>query len=117
MERGGRVGGEALAAGHYLRLGVDVEEAFAEHFDLWSAEGGGERRELAVDVGGVDKVGVDKGEVPHPAAYQRLGTPGADPAQAEDDDFGGGEALHRLCTQEEFGAAEKGSCHRRSIYD
>ena len=49
--------------------------------------------DLAVDVGLGHVVQVDEGEAPHAAARQRLGGPGADTTNADDDDMGLPEPL------------------------
>ena len=49
--------------------------------------------DLAVDVGLGHMVQVDEGETPHPAARQRLGRPGADTANTDDDNVGLPEPL------------------------
>ena len=74
-------------------VGRDVADALRHHLDLGRAQRAGERMNLAVDVGLGHVVQVDEGEAPHAAARQRLGSPGADTANADNDDMGLPEPL------------------------
>ena len=49
--------------------------------------------DLTVDVGLGHVIQVDEGEAPHAAARQRLGRPGADTANTDNDDMGLPEPL------------------------
>ena len=74
-------------------VGRDVVDALRHHLDLGGAQRAGERMDLTVDVGLGHVVQVDEGEATHTAARQRLGRPGADTANADNDDMGLPEPL------------------------
>ena len=74
-------------------VGRDVADALRHHLDLGGAQRAGERMDLSVDVGLGHMVQVDEGEASHAAARQRLGRPGADTANADNDDMGLPEPL------------------------
>ena len=100
------LGGESFLTGDDFRLGVDVEETLAEHLYLLPSDGGGEGRQLTVDIGHIDTVGVHQRQVPYPTAHQRFGAPGAHASEAEDDDPRPTEPFHRLAADKHLCAAE-----------
>lgn len=106
MEILSRVGRKARLKGNDFRLGIDVEQAFTEYFDFGSADGGIERRQLTVDVRGVDTVGVDHCQTPDATTHQRLGAPAADASHTEDDNLSRGNMPHSIVTDQLASAFE-----------
>ena len=62
---------------------IDFPEPFRHHLRLGAAEVRGQRRKLAVAVGGFDHIAVHQRQAPHSGAGQLFGRIGADAADAE----------------------------------
>ena len=64
--------------------------------------------DLAVDIGNVDRIGIDEQEMSDPGAAERLGSERADAADPEDGDMRPGELCKAVRAEEEF-------CPRKSV--
>ncbi len=85
-ERVRRFGIIDLLHGDQGALRVEVGKPRGEFGGLGPAHVAAGGLELPVHVGDADHVVVDQGEVAHTRTHQRLGSPAADPAQAENGD-------------------------------
>ena len=66
-----------------IGIGVDIEQASTQHIHLDLTYRRGQCRQLTVDIGGCDAVGVDYGEMYDARADQCLGGPCAYSAHTE----------------------------------
>ena len=60
---------------HYLGLGVDGQQPLTQHFHFRPAQCLSCRRQLAVDVRGLDDVAIDEGQMGQPRSDESLGAP------------------------------------------
>ena len=67
-----------------LHLGVDVAETGGEDFDLGLPQRGVQGRKLAVDVGGLDGVGIDQRQATYPRTAKHFGRIGSHTSHTND---------------------------------
>ena len=91
-----------------LDLRVDVPEALGEHAGLRLADAAMRGDELAVDIGGLYRVGIDDGEATDAATYEELAGVAADAPQPHDEDMAGSELTHTLIPEQQSRALRPG---------
>jgi hypothetical protein len=87
---------------------VDVADAPRHHLGLVHADAGEQGGQLPVDVGDGNLVVVHQGQATDAGARQGLGAPGADAAQAGEEDVAPGQAAQAFGADQDLGALELG---------
>lgn len=90
----GSLGGVEGMDGDDVGVGVDVEQAVAQHIGLDLSDGRSGGHELTVDVTGTDGVEIDHREMADAGTDETFGTPAAYAADTEKDDTRAGELVH-----------------------